>query len=58
MIALRDDNHYEFRIERWYCHADPISGRGYWSEIARPSLADSLALGRQLGIDQECKNKG
>ena len=61
VVALRDDNNYELRIERWYYHDDPIScpsGYGYWSEIGKPSLTDSLDLGRQLALDHGCKNKG
>ncbi|QQL44424.1 barstar family protein [Sulfuriroseicoccus oceanibius] len=61
VIALRDDQNYEVRIERWEYHDDPISypsRYGYWSEIGKPSLTDSLELGRQLSIDHGCKNKG
>ena len=61
VIALREDNNYELRIERWFYHDDPISypsGYGYWGEIGNPSLTDSLEIGRQLAIDHGCKNRG
>ena len=61
VIALRDDGNFELRIERWEYHDDPISypsHYGYWSEIGKPSLTDSLELGRQLSIDHGCRNNG